>query len=123
MLPGATSNGRDWQANGISPKAGLVFTAHGATMDEAEANATRILACVDYCTGAPNHDMLPRGLLATQRLLELSYSRRDDLARLNDELVSMLQQVIFAARDGAVLSRDSIHVQAMALLAKCGGAK
>lgn len=87
-----------------------------ATVGKA-ANAARIVACWNFCAGENN---TTQGLIDSTEFggLTAVYAERNKALDHSAELASMVKRLIFAARDGAILPRDSIHAEALALVAK-----
>jgi len=68
---------------------GIVFTNHPATRDEAEANARRIVDCINACAGVPN-DWLESALPGS---LQNARDERDMYKQQRDKLLAALTEI------------------------------
>ena len=64
----------------------IVFTNNPATKDEAEANARRIVACVNACEGIPTGVLEKQGMVPIEQVTH-------DIERQRDKLLAALTEI------------------------------
>ena len=73
----------------------IVFTNNPATKDEAEANARRIVACVNACEGIPTGVLEKQGMVPIEQVTHDIERQRDKLLATLEGLTNDIHSLIY----------------------------